>query len=173
MIKLNTLGNILSIFAILICSQSQRYRRMVTESSTALAAGNNNLSTTRNDVIVSAINNLKQALSVNQKYIYTFSHAPFLYPFASAKHFNLSSHTRPTSFQLACASLDVTWGIDVIKLPPFFIAIKTRVKEIHWDNGTTGITNIRGRICLTIIRSNFKLTSLLSRMPTLMCRIIL
>ena len=31
------------------------------------------------------------------------------------------------------------------KIIPFLVAIKTRVKDIHWDNSTDGITDISGR----------------------------
>ena len=80
----------------------------------------------------------------NQNTRASFSHSPVLDHSFSTQTFDLYFCTRTTTFQIVCASLDVTWDGVVNKFPPFFITIKTRVKEIHWEDGTTGITNGNG-----------------------------
>ena len=69
----------------------------------------------------------------------THNHDPVLYPFVSNLPFEISSRAGSTAFQLTCASLDVTWDVDNSKFPPFLVAIKIRVTEIHCYDRTTGI----------------------------------
>ena len=143
---LNFIQYIIYYFTILIRAQAQIRRRIVEEYTNSDSAGNNNPPDTSNKSIYSALNNLAQALATlqadNTSTGANSNHSPVLNHFEYDLTFELYSHAGSTEFQLSCALLDVTWGGDVDKFPPLLVAIKKRVIEMHWEDGTAGITNV-------------------------------
>ena len=75
----------------------------------------------------------------------TCNHAPVLDTFTSDLPFDLSSRAVSTEFQISYSLIDVTWDGDLNTFPPFLVSIKTKVIEMHWDNRTTGITDVNGK----------------------------
>ena len=98
----------------------------------------------------------------NQNNRATSSHDPILDPFTYTQPFSVSSHAGSTMFQISCASLYVTWDGNVNKFLPFLIIIKTRSQEIYYNNTTTSVANVNGKILFDeyqIITDNDLMTS--------------
>ena len=119
------------------------------QSSTASVVGNNNPPASINNTINTALINLPQAFDTlhtgNQNTWASSSHAPVRNILASTQPLNLYYRAGSTVFQLNCSLINISRNIYVNKYLLFIVAIKMWVKETHWDEGKTDITNVNGK----------------------------